>query len=180
MKAKEAKEQEVRTLRAQNLKTSEIVSQLKDAESANRAGTVGLEKQLAELKSAITTLGTKSSATQQQLNEKNILLESLKSQVEELKKNLVAKDNATSIVSSAHRKAEVEIEALRVRLEEIQKSLESWKKKGLGNQSEEYEMLRVSCCLDLHHFYGMANADISPVFRRSRSAMSAASTSRTP
>ena len=155
MKAKEAREQEVRTLRAQNLKTSEIVSQLKDAESANRAGTVGLEKQLAELKSAITTLSTKSSTTQQQLNEKNILLESLKGQVEELKKNLLAKDNASSIVSSAHRKAEVEIEAMRVRLEETQRSLESWKKKGLGNQSEEFEMLRVSCPLILNYFYGL-------------------------
>ena len=144
MKAKEAREQEVRTLRAQNSKTSEIVSQLKDAESANRAGMVGLEKQVAELKSSITTLNSKNSATQQQLNEKNILLDSLKGQVEELKKNLVAKDNANSIVSSAHRKAEIEIEALQVRLEETQKSLESWKKKGLGNQSSEYEMLRVS------------------------------------
>ena len=144
MKAKEAREQEVRTLRAQNSKTSEIVSQLKDAESANRAGMVALDKQMADLKSSITALSSKSGATQQQLNEKNILLESLKGQVEELKKNLATKDNANSIVSSAHRKVEIEIEVLQVRLEETQKSLESWKKKGLGNQSGEYEMRRVS------------------------------------
>ena len=144
MKAKEAREQEVRTLRAQNSKTSEIVSQLKDAEAANRSGTIGLEKHVVELKSAITTLSSKSYATQQQLNEKNSLLESFKTQVEELKKNLVAKNETYNVVSSAHRKAEVDIEAMKVRLEETQKSLESWKNKGLGNQSSEYESLRVS------------------------------------
>ena len=144
MKAKEAREQEVRTLRAQNSKTSEIVSQLKDADSATRSLTVNLEKQISELKSSLTTLGNKSSATQQQLNEKNILLEGLKAQVEELKKNLATKDTATNAASSAHRKAEVETEALKVSLEETQKSLETWKKKALGNQSLEAESLRVS------------------------------------
>ncbi|KAL8796059.1 MAG: hypothetical protein Q9195_001635 [Heterodermia aff. obscurata] len=142
MKAKEAREQEVRTLRAQNSKTSEIVSQLKDADSATRNLTVNLEKQISELKSSLTTLSNKSSATQQQLNEKNILLEGLKGQAEELKKNVVAKDAATNVATSAHRKAEVETEALKVSLEETQKILETWKKKALSNQSLEAESLR--------------------------------------
>lgn len=144
MKAKEAREQEVRSLRAQNSKTSEIVSQLKEADLASRNLMLNLEKQILELKSSLNTISNKTSATQQQVNEKNILLEGLKAQVEELKKNLIAKDNAANTAASAQRKAEVESEARKVSLEETQKSLETWKKKALGNQSSEAEMLRVS------------------------------------
>jgi len=54
-----------------------------------------------------------------------------------------AKNTSANAASTAHRKADVEIETLKVRLEDTKKSLESWKTKGLGNQSGEYEMLRV-------------------------------------
>ena len=144
MKAKEAREQEVRSLRAQTSKTSEIVSQLKEADLASRNLLGNLEKQIVELKGSLTTISNKTSATQQQLNERNIQLEGLKAQVEELKKNLIAKDNAANTATSAQRKAEVESEARKVSLEETQKSLETWKKKALSNQSSEAEMLRVS------------------------------------
>ena len=144
MKAKEASEQEVRSLRAQNAKSSEMVSSLKDSEAANRALQVNLEKQVAECKESLTALESKCRTSRQEASEKGILLEGLKVQVEELKKNLEAKDASTSAASSAARKADVEIETLKVRLQETKKSLESWKSKGLGNQSGEYEMLRVS------------------------------------
>ncbi len=144
MKAKEAREQEVRTLRAQNSKSSEMVSSLKDSEAANRALQINLEKQVAEFKESVATLETKCRTSQQQTSEKTILLDGLKAQVEELKKNLETKDTSASAASAAHRSVEVEIETLKVRLEETKKSLESWKTKGLGNQSGEYEMLRVS------------------------------------
>lgn len=144
MKAKEAREQEVRTLRAQNSKSSEMVSSLKDSEAANRAVHVNLEKQIAEIKDSLATVENKYRGSQQQAFERNILLEGSKAQVEELKKTLEAKDAATSATSTAYRRAEVEIETLKMRLEETKKSLESWRNKGLGNQSSEYEMLRVS------------------------------------
>ena len=144
MKAKEAREQEVRTLRAQNSKSSEMVSSLKDSEAANRAVQVNLEKQIAEIKESLATVESKYRTSQQQMSERNISLEGFKVQVEELKKNLEAKDAANSVTTTAYRKAEVEIETLRVRLEETKKSLDSWKSKGLGNQSNEYEALRVS------------------------------------
>ncbi len=149
MKAKEARELEVRTLRAQNSKSSEMVSALKDSEAANRALQVNLEKQVAEFKESLTSLETKHRASQQLTVEKNILLEGLKAQVAELKKNLEAKDTSASAASIAHRKAEVEIERLKVGLEETKKSLESKKTKGLGNQSGEYEMLRVSSTIQI-------------------------------
>ena len=144
MKSKEARDQEVRTLRAQNSKSSDIVSQLKDSEASVRALNINLEKQVAELKESLIIMTNQQRTCQQNVNERNITLEGFKSQVEELKKFLLGKDSSASTIASAHRKAEVEIEQLKVRLEETQKSLESWKTKGLGNQSDEYEMLRVS------------------------------------
>lgn len=143
MKAKEAREQEVRTLRSQNNKSSEMVSSLKDSEAANRALQVNLEKQIAEIKDSLNSIETKHRNSQQQLAERNILSDGLKVQVEELKKNLETKDTSASATSIACRKAEVEVETLKVRLEETQKSMEMWKTKGLGNESGEYEMLRV-------------------------------------
>lgn len=144
MKAKEARDQEVRTLRAQNSKSSDIVSQLKDAESSTRALVVNLEKQLVETKDALNTITTQHRTAQQQITETNITVEGFKAQVGELKKMLTAKDASFSTSSASQRKAEVEVEELKVRLEETKKSLESWKSKGLGNQTGEYEMLRVS------------------------------------
>ena len=144
MKAKEAREQEVRTLRAQNSKSSEMVSSLKDSEAANRALQVNFEKQNAEVKESVATVESKNRTLQQQISERNIALEGMKLQVEELKKSLEAKDTDTSATATANRKAEVEVEILKARLDETKKSLESWKNKGLGNQSSEYEMLRVS------------------------------------
>ena len=144
MKAKEAREQEVRTFRAQNSKSSDIVSQLKDAEASTRALVANLEKHLVEAKDALNNMTKQHRTSQQQLVEKNITTDGLKAQVEELKKALSAKDTTTSALSSSHRRAEVEVEELKVKLEETKKSLETWKTKGLGNQSGEYEMLRVS------------------------------------
>ena len=159
MKAKEAREQEVRTLRAQNSKSSEMVSSLKDSEAANRAIQVNLEKQTAEAKESVATVESKYRASQQQISERNIALEGLKLQIEELKKSLEAKDTDTSAKATANRKAEVEVEILKVRLDETKKSLESWKNKGLGNQSSEYEMLRVSWTL----FPCSHNADLGQI-----------------
>ncbi|MCJ1420797.1 E3 ubiquitin-protein ligase bre1 [Xylographa parallela] len=143
MKAKDAREQEVRTLRAQNSKSSDIVSQLKDAEAATRALVVNLEKQLAETKEALTNIAKQHRTSQQQSNEKSLLVDGLKSQVDELKTSLIAKDSSFSVVSNTARKVEVEAEQLKARLEETKKNLDMWKTKGLGNQSGEYEMLRV-------------------------------------
>ncbi|MCJ1406476.1 E3 ubiquitin-protein ligase bre1 [Ptychographa xylographoides] len=142
MKSKDAREQEVRTLRAQNSKSADIVSQLKDAETATRALVVNLEKQVSETKDALSNITRQQRTSAQQATEKGILADGLKGQVEELKTSLVAKDISISVASSTARKAEVEVEQLKVRLDETRKSLEMWKTKGLGNQSGEYEMLR--------------------------------------
>ena len=144
MKLMEAKTIECRTLRAQNAKSSDIVSQLKEAEAATRSSVVNLEKTLSETKEALNSMTKQYRTAQQQATEKGIVVEGLKKQVEDMKKALVTKDTSMSSTLSSLRKAEVENEELKAKCDELKKSAESWKTKGLGNQSGEYEMLRVS------------------------------------
>ena len=108
MKSKEAREQEVRSLRASSSKSSEMVSTLKDAEAATRAVIINLEKEISEFKASYASINNQNRVSQQQLSEQKILSESLNAQVEELKKNLVSKDSSASIVSGALRKTELE------------------------------------------------------------------------
>lgn len=143
MKSKEARDAEVRTLRLQNLKSSDIISQLKDAESATRSLVANLEKQIAEGKEALNSTSNKYRASQQQTNENTIVIDGLKAQVAELKSLVTAKDGTLATASAARRKAETEVESLKSTLSDTKKSLENWKTKSLGNSSSEYEMLRV-------------------------------------
>lgn len=144
MKSKEARELEVRTLRIQNSKSSDIVSQLKESEATTRSLLANMEKQASETKEALNSIISKHHAAQQQIAENNIVIDGLKAQVNELKALSVSKDSSLASASSAYRKAETEIESLKVTLADTKKSLENWKNKSLGNSSSEYEMLRVS------------------------------------
>lgn len=144
MKSKEARDSEVRTLRAQNSKSSDIVSQLKDTEATTRSLLANMEKQVSEGKEALNSTINKYRAAQQQVAESNIVIEGLKAQIAELKKLSVSKDSILASTSAACRQAETEIEGLKSSLADTKKSLENWKSKSLGNSSSEYEMLRVS------------------------------------
>ena len=144
MKNKDAREQEIRTLRAQNAKSSEIVSQLKDAEASTSAMVALLEKQVAESRSILVSLEAKHHAVQGQVREKNILAEGLQKQLDELKTNMSTKDTACSAAMSGQRKAEIEVERLKIEIEDKDKRLDMWKSKGLGSVgSENEEALRV-------------------------------------
>ncbi|KAI9847801.1 MAG: E3 ubiquitin-protein ligase bre1 [Sclerophora amabilis] len=144
MKLKESREVEVKTLRAQNAKSAEIVAQLKDVEASTRNLLINLERQLAESKEALSAMTNQNRNLQQQITQCNITATGLKSQINELANSLKSKDVSQAAASKSQRHAETEAEQLRVQLEETEKSLESWKSKASGNQSEEFEMLRVS------------------------------------
>lgn len=146
MKLNETRAVELRTLRAQNSKSSEAVAHVKEAEAASRAYSANLEKQIQELNGIKASLMKQLQAAQQSLNEKTIQYEGLKTQVEELKKLLTAKESSSSVIKSAHRKAEVEIETLKASVEKTQKQLEEWKSRSLGNNGAEFEALRVIDC----------------------------------
>ncbi|EDN04578.1 E3 ubiquitin-protein ligase bre1 [Histoplasma capsulatum] len=142
MKSKEARDAELRSLRIQNMKSSDIVSQLKDAETITRSLVSNVEKQLAETKETLTNTLSQYHGARQQLAEADIVIQGLNSQVTELKKQIVAKDSSLSLATNASRKAEAEVEGLKATLADTKKNLESWRNKGLGNSSTEYEMLR--------------------------------------
>lgn len=144
MKSKEAREMEVRTLRMQNAKSSDIVSQLKESEAATRSLLANMEKQVSETKEALHSVASKYHAAQQQITENSIVMDGLKGQIAELKALSVSKDTTLANASSACRQAETEVEGLKVTLADTKKSLDNWKNKSLGNSSSEYEMLRVS------------------------------------
>jgi E3 ubiquitin-protein ligase BRE1 len=136
MKAKEARENELRTLKAQNAKSSEIVTQLKDAENNSRSLIINLEKQISESKESLTSLSQQNRTMQQKLGEGNITLEKLRTQITDMKKLVVSKDAASSAAASAKRQAEVELEEVKVRLEDTKKSFDNMKRKGSGRESE--------------------------------------------
>lgn len=144
MKSKEAREVEVRTLRAQNHKTSDIVSQLKESEAVARSLISNMDKQVSETKESLNSTLEKYRSLQQQLTERDIVTDGLKNQIVELKNVSASKDSTLGEKSSALREAELEIVGLKQSLSDTKKSLDSWKGKSLGNNSSEYEMLRVS------------------------------------
>ena len=143
MRDKDQRKAEVQTLRLQNTKSSDVVSQLKESEAASRLLLANLEKQLSEAKDALNSKTNSHRTCQQQLTENGIVTDGLKAQILELQKSLIAKDASLATMASSCRKVELEAEELRSSLTDTKKSLEIWKAKGLGNQSEEYESLRV-------------------------------------
>ena len=144
MKSKDSREAENRTLRNQNAKSSEIIATLKDNSSTREQLSDKLDKQLAETREALMALTGQHRATQQKLAEQGLTCEDLKNQINELNKYVTNKDSTALEASQSQRKAEAALEELKTRLEETKKSLEGWKKKGMGNQSDEDKMLRVS------------------------------------
>jgi E3 ubiquitin-protein ligase BRE1 len=141
MKAKEARDTEIRTMKAQNAKSAEVVAQLKDVERANNQLVANLEKNLAEYKSSESNIISQLRSTQQQTEEQKIYIESLRAQVTDLSSLLSEKDLSLNTISKSCRQAETERERLSTRLDETKKSLDMWKSK--SGENEEDESLRV-------------------------------------
>ncbi|KAL3432170.1 BRE1 E3 ubiquitin ligase-domain-containing protein [Aspergillus tetrazonus] len=168
MKSKEARDMEVRTLRMQNSKSSDIVSQLKESEAATRSLLANMEKQVSETKEALNSMVNKYHTSQQQITENNIVMEGLRGQIAELKALSVSKDSSLASTSSACRRAETQVEGLKASLADTKKSLENWKNKSLGNSSSEYEMLRTLalCTVCRRNFKNTAIKTCGHVFCR--------------
>ena len=149
MKLNESREAEVKTLRAQNLKSSEIIAQLKEVEASTRQLLQNLEKQVTETKDALTVMTTQNRNLQQQITQNSITSVGLRSQISDLTNSLRQKDAALASTSKNERRFETELEQVRVRLTGTEETLERWKSKAAGNESAEFEMLRVGCVLRL-------------------------------
>jgi E3 ubiquitin-protein ligase BRE1 len=135
---------EVKNLKMQNSKSSDIIAQLKDVETANRTLLTNLEKQLSDTKHSnmrIVAENKKHDATAREAMSK---AQSMKKQVEELTELLKTKDSNNYATKQRIQAVELQIEQLRVKCEQAQKDRNTWKQKSLSNQSGEEEMLRVS------------------------------------
>ncbi len=141
---------EVRALRAQNAKSSEIITQLKDVEMSNRSLLGNLEKQLSDMRQANTSIMTENKKMEATTREATSKAEALKNQVTELSNQLKAKDLNNSNTKQRIQAVELELEQLRVKYEQAQKDRDTWKNKSLSNQSGEEEMLRVSIIYHPH------------------------------
>lgn len=144
MKSKETRDSEIRTLRMQNTKSSDVVLQLKEAEAASRALLINLEKSIAELKDASASATATHRASQQQITELNISSEGLKAQISDVKKLLASKDAAAAVSANSYRKAELEIAELKTSLADTKKALSICKTNNLGSSTEVNESFRVS------------------------------------
>ncbi|GAW11091.1 hypothetical protein ANO14919_004300 [Xylariales sp. No.14919] len=141
-KESDTKADEVKRLRSQNMKSSEIISQLKEVEVQNRTLVANLDKQLADLKqtnSSIMTENKKLEATNQDTSRR---YDTLKQQISELTNLARTKDSTASTTKERNVNLEAEVEKLKVRLESTAKDRDKWKTKSLSNSSEEEEMLR--------------------------------------
>ncbi|ELR03455.1 E3 ubiquitin-protein ligase bre1 [Pseudogymnoascus destructans] len=134
---------EVRALRAQNSKSSEIITQLKDVESSNRTIVAGLEKQLSDARQLYNSTVLDHKKLQLTSSESASKLENLRAQVSELTNMLRSKDTALSTTKQRAQSVETELEQVRARFEQSEKEKETWKAKSLSNQSGEEEMLRM-------------------------------------
>lgn len=156
---------EVRQLRTQNARSSEIITQLKDADNASRTLLSNLEKQLSDMRQSNTTIVAENKKMESTTREATSKLESQKTQVADLTSLLKTKDSNNSATKQRIHAVETEIEQLRVKYENAQKDRDTWKTKSLSNQSGEEEMLRVSASLATISEYDLTHdfTDSSPL-----------------
>lgn len=135
---------EIRSLRHQNGKSSEIIAQLKELEAQNRTLLGSVEKQLADLKQANAALAAENKKLESTSLEAVRRADALNRQIGDLTNLVKSRDAASAVVRERNTMQEAEVEKLRVRLEHTQKDRDNWRNKARSNSSEEEEMLRVS------------------------------------
>jgi E3 ubiquitin-protein ligase BRE1 len=137
MKAKTELEHQVRALRQQTTKSTEVVFQLKDADALSKSLIEKLEKQTTEMRSQMDELSIQHRQLQQKVNESAITSEGHVSQIAELKKHLEAKDASCLAAKQAQRESETERESLSAQVAGLKKQVQTWKKKSTGDQTSE-------------------------------------------
>ena len=147
MKLKDMQLTELRTLKSQNARSSEIVTQLKDTEGKTRELVANLERQVAESKENLSKLEQQHRALEQKFKEGGVVIEGLRKQIEELKGMVGAKDKDALGSAKGKRDAEEELEKCRARLDETRRLYEGFKKAraSQGREESSSDDWRVSC-----------------------------------
>merc|ERR1712230_66350 len=122
-------DQEIRTLKLQTSKSSEIFNQLKEADAASRTLLANLERQLGEMKEGHASKVSECRNAQQEKAVQDLEVSRLNKQVAELKQQLVAKDSENSKRATACNEIELEKTELTTTLGHCRKELEKWKSK---------------------------------------------------
>ncbi|KAF2747714.1 E3 ubiquitin-protein ligase bre1 [Sporormia fimetaria CBS 119925] len=150
MKAKETLAEQNRVLRSQVSKSTEIVAQLKDADTVSRTLVDKLEKQCAEMRAQMEELSVQHRALQQKVNENALTSSRQDKQVEELKKLLETKNTTLLSAKHAQRESESERDKMAAQVHGLEKQCEHWKKKSGENQSDfaqsMQQMLQCQVC----------------------------------
>ncbi|KAF4581893.1 RING-12 protein [Ophiocordyceps camponoti-floridani] len=133
---------EIRSLRHQNSKSTEIIAQLKDVETQTRTLLGNLEKQLADLKQTNAVLTAESKKVETTSHDAVRRVETLNRQIADMSAVVKSRDAAAAAARERYLAQEAEAEKLKVRVEHAQKDRDSWRSKALSNSSEEEEMLR--------------------------------------
>jgi len=141
MKAKSELEQQVRALRLQTTKSTEVVSQLKDADGLSRSLVDKLEKQTAEMRSQMDELSVQHRQLQQKVSENAITSEGQISQIAELKKVVETKDASCLAAKHAQRESDAERDKLSAQVAGLEKQVQIYKKKGTENPTAESSIM---------------------------------------
>jgi len=159
MKAKETLEQQLRALRLQTAKGTEVVAQLKETDSLSRSMVDKLEKQTAEMRAQMEEFSIQHRQLQQKLNESAIATEGHISSIAELKKVVETKDTACLAAKKAQRESEVERDKMAAQVHGLEKQIDHWKQKSMGNQSEHTALMEVCNVVGLLGNYANHSTD---------------------
>ncbi|KAK4501521.1 hypothetical protein PRZ48_007330 [Zasmidium cellare] len=147
MKAKDMRDAELRALKSQNTRSSEIVTQLKDGEAKTKELCVNYERQLADAKESLAKLETVSRTAEQKLKETTASAEGLKKSVDELKALITAKDKENLAAAKAKRQAEEELEKCKARLDDVKKQMDALRKsRAEVNATSSDDWRKVAIC----------------------------------
>lgn len=138
---------EMKTLRQQNGKSSDIITSLKDHDAQARTLISNLEKQLTDMKQSNVSILEENRTLKLSAADALRRADQVKSQINELQSLVRSKDATTTAAKEQANNQEVEAEKLKKKLEFTIKDRDTWKKKCISNSSEDEEMLRVSIYL---------------------------------
>ena len=138
---------EIRSLRLSNGKSSDIISQLKEAEAQSRTLVSNLEKQLVDLKHSNSSILADNKKLEAATMDASRRADSMKAQIAELGSLVKTRDAASTAMREQTISHETELEKLKVRVDYVSKDRDTWKTKSLSNSTSEEDMLRVSVFL---------------------------------
>lgn len=144
MKSKDLRDSELKTLKSQAARSSEIITQLKDGESKSRELLVNFERQLADYRETTTKLEQQLRSIEHKHKEATLLSDGLKKSVEELKTIISVKDKENLVATKAKREMEEELEKVKVRLEDTKKQYDTLRKSRVAASSTDSDDWRVS------------------------------------